>query len=125
MKLKLGLSHTSTKIVDNSTTAASYGSGNIHVFATPALVALMENAAMLAVAPYLPDGFTTVGIEISVKHTKATGIGKEVSCYAELVEIDGKKLAFKLNAFDKIGEIGSGTHIRFIVETNKFMAKVS
>jgi fluoroacetyl-CoA thioesterase len=122
--LPVGLSYTSKKKVTIDDAASRYGSGLIDVFATPAMVALMENAALMAVAGSLPEGFSTVGIEISTTHIKATPIGMDVKATAILVNVDGKKLIFEVIAEDKEGVIGKGIHSRFIVDTEKFMAKL-
>ncbi|MCF8296931.1 MAG: thioesterase family protein [Saprospiraceae bacterium] len=126
MELKhyIGVSNCSEKVVSKEDTATNYGSGSLEVFATPAMISLMENTAMNLVKKYLLDRFTTVGTEISVKHLKATAIGKIVKCKSELIEVDGKKLVFKVDAKDDEGHIGTGTHTRFIVETEKFMSKI-
>ncbi|MCB2294449.1 thioesterase family protein [Clostridium algoriphilum] len=109
--------------VSSSDTANSYGSGNLDVYATPAMTALMENAAMNCVQQKLPDGFTTVGFELSVKHMKATPIGVKVRAEALLEKTEGKKLFFKVEAFDDLGKIGEGTHIRYIVNSEDFVKK--
>ncbi|WP_320053191.1 thioesterase family protein [uncultured Acetobacteroides sp.] len=123
--LPVGLSYTSKKKVTIDDVASRYGSGMIDVFATPALVAIMENAALMAVASYLPEGFNTVGIEISTTHVKATPIGMEVKATARLINVDGKKLTFEIVAEDEEGVIGKGVHSRFIIDTEKFMAKLT
>lgn len=105
-------------------TATHYGSGLIEVFATPAMVGFMENAAHLCVQKYLPKGFVTVGIEINVKHIKASPVGMKVFCEARLVKADGKKLFFEITACDETGEIGIATHTRYIVESAKFIEKL-
>lgn len=119
-----GLTFTATQIVTPDTTASHYGSGLVEVYATPAMVALMEKAAMLAVLPYLPEGFNTVGIQISVNHTKATPLGMEVKSIATLLEVVDKKLLFEVVAFDSKCEIGRGTHTRYIINSEQFMNKV-
>lgn len=122
--LKFGLTHTASTKVDASNTATRFGSGLVDVFATPAMIALMERASTEAVQPLLPPGFNTVGVEVMVKHTKATPVGMAVECQATLVEIDGNRLVFNVVAHDEVGEIGRGTHTRYIVETERFMAKL-
>ena len=124
-KLVTGLKYTSSQIVTRELTAAHYGSGLVEVFAAPAMVGLMENAAMNAVLPHLPAGQNTVGTEICVKHIKATPLGIKVSSEAVLTEIDGRRLVFSLTAWDEEGEIGNGTHSRYIIDTERFMAKLS
>lgn len=123
--LEKGLKYTSSVVVDKANCASAVGSGGLDVFATPSMVALMENAAMNAVAPYLPDGFTTVGSEINVVHAKPTGIGATVSATAELLSVDGRKLVFKVIAHDGAGPIGEGTHVRFIVDVERFLSKLN
>lgn len=122
--IETGLTYTATTKVTQEKSALAMGSGNLMVFATPALVALMENAAMMAVASSLPEGSTTVGGAISIQHTRPSGMGQEVSATARLVAVDGRKLSFELVAYDSSGVIGEGTHVRFIVDAERFMAKV-
>ena len=122
--LKIGLSHTSTTIVNNSNTARTYGSGGLDVFATPAMVGLMENAAMTAVENELPQGSSTVGAHISTSHVKPSKLGAAIKATAVLEELDGRKLTFKVSACDNDGLIGEGTHIRYIVDIERFMAKI-
>ena len=121
--LKPGLEARQTDIVTNSNTAAALGSGGLAVYATPAMIALMEKAALSAVDPLLPEGWSTVGIELHIKHISATPLGMKVSARAELVTMDGRALIFKVEAFDEAGKISEGTHARFIVENEKFLAK--
>ena len=104
--------------------AVNMGSGDLRVLATPSMVALMEEAAMLAVAPHLPEGTTTVGGHIASSHVKPTAHGRQVSATATLVEVDGRKLKFAVKAFDEEGVIGEGEHTRFIVDKSKFMARL-
>ena len=123
--LKEGIKKTSTVIVDTNNTAAGMGSGDLQVFATPAMVALMENAAMEAVAPFLPEGSSTVGAEICTTHIKPSGIGAKISATAILTAIEGRKLIFEIEACDSEGIIGKGTHTRYIIDKERFLAKIS
>lgn len=111
--------------VGSSDTANFYGSGDLDVYATPAMTALMENAARNCVQQDLPAGFSTVGIEISVKHIKATPIGVKVRAEAILEKTEGKKLFFTVEAYDNIGKIGEGIHIRYVVNSKEFIEKIS
>ena len=124
MELKKGLSSQSSVTVSAGNTAAAMGSGDLDVFATPAMVALMENAAMKAVADALPEGSTTVGAEMNVTHIKPSGLGAEITATAVLTGVEGRKLTFNVGARDAEGMIGEGVHIRYVVDREKFMAKV-
>ena len=110
--------------VTDKNTAAAWGSGGIDVYATPAMVALMECTAYAAVQSLLPPGWSTVGTELNIQHLSATPLGMKVNARAELLAVDGRALSFKVEAFDEAGKIGEGTHSRFIVEVKKFLAKV-
>ena len=121
--LEKGLSARSAATVAAGNTAAAMGSGALAVFA-PAMVALMENAAMTAVAGELPEGTTTVGSEMNVTHIKPSGLGAEITATAVLAEVEGRKLTFNVGARDAEGLIGEGIHVRYIVDREKFMAKV-
>ena len=122
--LKRGLKYESRVTVSAANTALALGSGDMEVFATPAMVALMENAAMMAVADCLPEGSTTVGIEISTSHLKASAVGAVVVAEATLEEVDGRRLLFSLKAWDDAGVIGEGKHTRFIVDRERFLSKL-
>ena len=122
--MEIGLTFTSTTVVDNTNTAVALGSGDMEVFATPAMVALMENAAMNAVAPHLEAGQTTVGTEISTTHIKASALGATITATATLTAIEGRKLTFAVTTHDGDNIIGEGTHTRFIVDRERFLAKV-
>lgn len=124
-QLKTGLTGLARAEVDFSNTATTYGSGSIDVFATPAMVGLMEKAALSSVNPLLPEGYTTVGISIDVKHIAATPVGGKVEARVELVEIDGRRLVFNVEAHDDVELVGQGTHQRFIVATEKFLQKAA
>jgi predicted thioesterase len=122
--LKEGLSYSMTIKVEHNQTASFYGSGTLDVYATPAMIALMENASANCVQSHLEDGFTTVGIEINVKHIKATPIGMNVRSEAYVEKVDRKKLYFKVEAYDDKGKIGEGTHVRYIINSEEFMEKI-
>ncbi len=122
--MEIGKSHTSTLIVEERHLACNVGSGDLRVLATPMMMALMENAAMLAVADSLEEGSTTVGGHIESSHIKPTGIGHTVTATATLTAVEGRKLTFDVEAADEEGTIGKGTHIRFIVGAERFMQKV-
>ena len=122
--LKEGLTHTSRLVVTETVTAAQMGSGDMEVLATPAMLALMENAAMLAVAPHLPEGATTVGGHIASSHVKPTALGGEVTATATLTKVEGRKLHFAVTAHEGDSLLGEGTHLRFIVDREKFMSKL-
>lgn len=122
--LESGLKHTSTVTVNNSNTAIALGSGDMPVLATPAMLALMENAAMLAVAGELPQGSTTVGGHIESSHLKPSPLGSEISAIATLEKVDGRKLYFNVIAKQGDTVIGEGTHLRFIVDRERFLSKL-
>lgn len=122
--MEKGLSYTSKTIVNRNNTAIAMGSGDLEVFATPALVALMENAAKQAVENYLPEGSTTVGAQIQTSHIKPSALGEEVTATAVLEEVEGRKLTFRLKATDSQGIVGESTHIRYIVDICRFMSKL-
>lgn len=118
------IEYTSQRIVRECDTAQAVGSGNLPVFATPMMVALMENAAMKASEQLLQAGESTVGSEINIKHLRPTAMGEEVSATAVLTAQEGRKLTFSVVATDKNGTIGEGTHIRYIINIEKFMSKI-
>ena len=122
--LEIGLIHTSNLVVADGNTAIALGSGDMPVLATPAMMALMENAAMLAVASELEDGETTVGGHIESSHLRPTPVGTEVAATATLEKIDGRKLYFKIVVRQGETIIGEGTHLRFIVNREKFLSKL-
>ena len=122
--LQEGLQHTSQLTVDDTVTAIAMGSGNMPVLATPAMMALMENAAMLAVADHLPQGCTTVGGHIASSHLKPSRLGDTVTATATVTRIDGKKIEFKVEARCGDTLLGEGTHVRFVVDQEKFMSRL-
>ena len=123
--LKPGFNAEKTETVSEKNIASAYGSGCLGVYSTPAMIALMEGTALSAVDPHLPPGWSTVGTEVNIKHLSATPLGMKVSAKAELLSVDGKTLLFKVEAFDEAGKIGEGTHRRFIVDSEKFLARIT
>lgn len=122
--METGLTYTSKTVVDERNTAIALSSGDMPVFATPAMMALMENAAMLAVSSHLPEGSTTVGGHIESSHLKPSPIGAEVEATATLDKIDGRKLYFSVVARQGKDVIGEGKHLRFIVDRERFLSKL-
>ena len=122
--LDKGLSARSTTTVQPENTAAAMGSGDLDVFATPAMVALMEQAALQAVAGALPAGSTTVGAAMHTSHLKPSGLGARITASAVVTAVEGRKITFAVEAHDDGGVIGEGTHVRFIVDRERFLAKI-
>ena len=122
--LETGLSAEVELTVSEIETAAHLGSGSLAIYATPALVALMENAAVRALEGYLPPGHTTVGGQIDIRHLAATPVGMQVRARAELVEVRGRKLMFRIRAWDEAELIGEASHVRFLIEEGTFIQKV-
>ena len=122
--IEIGLKHISELTVTDAVTAVNVGSGDMSVLATPMLLALMENAAMLAIKEMLPEGCTTVGGHISSSHLKPSKIGDVVKAEAEVTKVEGKKIEFKVTAYSGETLLGEGTHLRFIVEREKFMSRL-
>lgn len=122
--IETGLKHTSELTVTEAVTAIAAGSGDMPVLATPMMMALMENAAMLAVKDELPEGCTTVGGHIESSHLKPSRVGTLVRAEAEVTKVDGKKIEFKVAAYAGDTLLGEGTHLRFIVDKEKFMSRI-
>lgn len=123
--LETGIRGEATTVVDNSNTAATMKSGELQVFATPCMIALMEQAAYQSVAGELEEGQGTVGTMMNVKHSSATPVGMQVTAKTELVEVDGRRLVFHVEAYDERGLIGEGEHERFIIFNEKFQQKAN
>lgn len=121
--MEIGIKNTLEITVTGNLTAAAVGSGTLNVYATPAMIALIEETAWKSVAPYLEDGQSTVGTRLDVSHVAPTPLGMTVRCETELTEVDGRRLVFAVNVYDKAGLIGKGTHERFIIMSEKFQAK--
>ena len=122
--VEVGLKHTSELTVTDAVTAVRMGSGDMPVLATPAMMALMENAAMLAVADELPGGSTTVGGHIASAHLRPSKIGDVVRAVAEVTKVDGRKIEFNVSAYSGDVLLGEGTHLRFVVDRERFMSKI-
>lgn len=123
--LRTGIKGEASVAVSDSNTAIAYGSGGVSVFATPAMIGLMEKAALSSVDPELGEGLTTVGTRIDVQHLAATPVGMNVVAVSELVEVDGKRLVFKVEARDESEVVGRGTHERYIVPLQKFLDRAA
>ena len=123
MELKPGITNKTETIVTKELCANAWGSGGLEVYATPAMIALMENTAWASVEPCMEEGRSTVGTKLDVSHLSASPVGARITCESELVEIDGRRLVFKVSASDDAGLIGEGMHERFIINTEKFMAR--
>lgn len=121
--LETGIRGTETLVVEKKDTAGVYGSGTLDVFATPAMIALMEKTCLNSVAPFLEPGMGTVGISLNVRHMAATPVGMKVTCESTLTEVDGRRLVFNVTAYDAAGKIGEGSHERFIIQEEKFQKK--
>jgi fluoroacetyl-CoA thioesterase len=124
MVLTEGLTITQTMTVCDKDTAIFHGSGKLKVYATPAMVAFMENTAVACIDPEMEKGTDSVGIQIDTKHSKATKVGAVVTCTAKLVKVDGKKLSFEIEASDEGGNIGNAFHVRYIIDPVKFMSRL-
>jgi|AntRauTorcE11898_2_1112593.scaffolds.fasta_scaffold00742_12 predicted thioesterase len=122
--IAVGTGYETEVTVTPQDTAASYGSGDLEVYATPAMIALMEKTAMASLKKLLPEGYTTVGTRVDIKHIKATPLHEKVHCKATITEVQYPKLTFAVEASDSKGPIGTGTHRRYIVEKTSFLANL-
>ena len=123
MEITVGMKAEVGTLVEREDTAKEVGSGDLLVYATPCMVALMEGAACDAIAEALGDTQTTVGIALNIEHTSAAPVGLDVRAEAEVTAVEGKVITFAVRAFDEVGEIGHGTHKRVIVNSQKFLEK--
>lgn len=125
MTIEIGTQYSKSIEIKASETAIELGSGGLDVYGTPALVALMENVALSAIKPFLKETEDSVGIEIKVQHLKASTVGEKINCTAQVSNIEGARIYFDLVATNEKDEvIGKGTHIRFIVDKDRFMSKL-
>ncbi len=123
MEITVGMKAAVESFVERSDTAKEVGSGDLLVYATPCMAALMEGAACECIAGCLKEGETSVGTLLSIEHTSATPVGLDVRAEAEIAAVEGKVITFTLTAFDEAGEIGHGTHKRVIVQAQRFLDK--
>ena len=123
MDITVGLRGEVFSFVDREDTAKEVGSGSLLVYATPCMAALMEGAACEAIANALGNDKTTVGTELNIQHISATPVGMDVRAEAVVTAVEGKLITFELHAYDEAGEIGTGTHKRVIVSSQKFLDK--
>lgn len=123
--LETGIKGTKTVTVNEDNTAKTMGSGTLDVFATPALIALMEETCWRSVADKLDEGCGTVGTRLEVSHTAPTPLGMEVTCESTLTEVDGRRLVFEVTVCDAKGVVGEGRHERFVIQNDKFQAKAN
>lgn len=123
MSVTVGLKGRAETVVSDANTAQAACSGALPVFGTPFMCALMEEAAWKSIAPHLEPGQSTVGTRLEVSHDSATPVGMKVWAESEITEVDGKRLVLTVAAFDERGPIGRGTHERFIVTDERFLAK--
>lgn len=124
-RLKIGDHYKSELTVEEKHTAAAFGSGNILVFSTPMMIGLMENAALLCAEQGLDEGYSTVGTSVDIKHMAATPVGQKVYAKAELIDIQDKRLTFKVEAYDEVEKIGEGLHNRYVIHAERFLTKVN
>ena len=123
MELKPGIKACKEIIVTKELCADAWGSGGLPVYATPAMIALMENTAWASVEPCMEEGRSTVGTKLDVSHLSASPVGARITCESELIEAEGRRLVFRVKASDDAGLIGEGLHERFIINEDKFMAR--
>lgn len=122
-EIRVGLVNEAKTQVTEANIASTMGSGSLRVFATPAMCCLMEKAASDLMDSLVEEGSTTVGTALNIAHAAATPIGMEVVATAEITAVEGRRISFRVTARDESGEIGAGTHERFIVFKEKFQAK--
>lgn len=123
-ELRVGLFSEATVTVDDRLLATTMGSGSVTVYATPAMVALMEAAAVDALTPALAEGQSSVGIALDIRHLAATPPGRQVRARAEVIQVQGAKVTFQVRAWDEHELIGDGTHTRYVIDVARFMQRV-
>lgn len=123
MAIEIGTKGYADALVEQEDTAKVVGSGDLLVYATPCMVALMEGAACESIAPFLAEGESSVGTMMQVNHISATPVGMEVRAESEVAAVEGRKVTFSIKAFDEAGEIGNAVHERFIIKADRFLEK--
>ena len=123
MSIEVGLKGRADTVVTSQNTADAVGSGLVPVFATPYMIALMENAASTCLVPYLAEDEGSVGTHLDVAHSSATPIGMKVWAEAEVTAVDRKKITLSVKAYDEAGPIGGGVHERFVIDTDRFLSR--
>ena len=121
--LETGIKGNGETVVTEALTARVFGSGELDVYATPAMIALAEETALKSVADRLEPGQGTVGTRVDVAHLAATPLGMKVRCETDLIEIDRRRLTFSVRVFDEVEKIAEGTHERFVIDNEKFLKK--
>ena len=122
--VRVGLVGEKTTTVVDALLATHLGSGSIEVYATPAMIALIESAAVAAIDPLLPEGQASVGVALNVRHLAATPPGQQVRARAEVTAVDGRKVTFQVQAWDEQEQIGEGTHTRYVIDIARFVERV-
>ena len=120
-KIPQGVEHELSYTVKPEDTAEAYGSGLVKVFATPAMIALMEKTALTSVEPYLHEDFTTVGFEVNIRHYKGVNVGEEVKAISHLRIVDERKLLFRVEVWSNGDKVGEGSHTRYVVEKTQYI----
>ena len=123
--VEIGIKGRQELVVSKELTAKHIGSGTVLVFATPMMIALMEKTSQKSVKPYLEAGQETVGTHVDVSHDSAVPVGRKVWCESEVVDVDRRKITFKVAVYDDNGIVGQGTHERFIIDVKKFSEKLA
>ena len=121
----IGIKGRQELVVSKELTAKHIGSGTVLVFATPMMIALMEKTSQMSVKPYLEAGQETVGTHVDVSHDSAVPVGRKVWCESEVIDVDRRKITFKVAVYDDNGIVGQGTHERFIIDVKKFSEKLA
>ena len=121
MEIQVGMKGQVSSFVEREDTALEVGSGNLLVYATPCMVALMEGAACEAISAALPEDKTSVGTELNISHLAATPVGMDIRAEAEVIAVEGSAITFQVTAYDEAGKIGEGTHKRAVISIQKFL----